>query len=69
MIKKEMTFAEALEKYPKIAEVFMKNGLFCCGCSMSQMESIEQGCQAHGVDTEKLIKELNKSIKHEGQNL
>lgn len=59
MITKDMTFKEALEKYPKTAEIFLKHGLFCVGCPMAQQETIEQGCKAHGIDAEKLIKELN----------
>ena len=57
MIDKEMTFAEVLKKHPKTVEFFMENGMGCCGCPMAQMETLEQGFKAHGLDTEKLIKE------------
>ena len=63
MITKEMTFAEVLEKHPETVEVFLKNGLHCIGCPVASSESIEDGAKAHGIDVDKLIKEINKVIK------
>ncbi len=34
-------------------------GLFCGGCPMAQFEALEDGARAHGVDVEKILKELN----------
>ena len=62
-ITKDMTIGDAISKYPKTVEVFLKNGLGCVGCGMAQMESIEQGAKAHGIDVKKLVSELNKSVK------
>jgi len=58
-ITKDMTFGELLSKHPEAAEKLAEQGLFCGGCPMAQMESIEDGAKAHGVDVEKLIKDLN----------
>jgi hybrid cluster-associated redox disulfide protein len=60
-ITKEMTFAELIGSNPKAAMKLAEQGLFCGGCPMAQFESIEDGAMAHGVDVDKLIKELNKS--------
>ena len=64
-ITKEMTFAELLEKFPEAANNLAEKGLFCGGCPMAQLENIEHGAMAHGLDPEKLIKELNKELKNE----
>ena len=62
-ITKKMTFAELIEKYPKIAKKLAKKGLMCVGCPMAMMETIEQGAVAHGLDPDKLVKELNSLKK------
>ena len=59
-IKKNMTFSELFEIKPKASEKLAEQGLFCAACPMAQMETIEQGCDAHGLDVDKVIKELNK---------
>ena len=62
-LKKDMTFAELIKVNPKAAMRLAEMGLFCGGCPMAQFETIEQGAVAHGVDAEKLIKELNTEKK------
>ncbi len=62
-ITKEMTFAELLEKYPAGANILAERGLFCGGCPMAQLETIENGAKAHNIDAEKLIEELNLKFK------
>ena len=62
-INKEMLIGDLVSKHPNAVEVLLKNGIHCVGCPMTSFESIEQGCKAHGIDAEKLIKELNKVIK------
>jgi hybrid cluster-associated redox disulfide protein len=59
---KDMTIEEALELNPKAREVFAKFGMGCFVCSGALMETIEEGAQAHGIDVEQLVKELNKLI-------
>jgi hybrid cluster-associated redox disulfide protein len=62
-ITKNMLIGEVISKYPKTIEVFLKQGLGCIGCGMAQLETIEQGAKAHGIDIKKLVDELNKVIK------
>lgn len=62
-ITKDMTLGEIAEKHPKAAEVLLKYGLHCIGCSVAVWETLEQGAAAHGIqgkELEKLLKELNK---------
>jgi hydroxylamine reductase len=64
-ITKKMTFAEVLEKHPEVAGVLMEKGMHCIGCPMSQMESLEDGIKAHGLNVDEIVKELNKKIKND----
>lgn len=62
-ITKKTLFCEVLNKYPESIKIFLKYGMHCVMCPAASSETIEQGALAHGVDPEKLVKELNKAIK------
>ncbi|MCL2761397.1 MAG: DUF1858 domain-containing protein [Desulfuromonadales bacterium] len=57
---KDMTFEEAIRSNPEVLKVLKKFNLGCIGCMGAQHESLEQGCNAHGLDVETLLKELNQ---------
>ncbi len=59
-ITKDNTIEEIVSKYPETMLVFMKHGLHCVGCHVSAFESIEQGAEAHGIDVDALVADLNK---------
>lgn len=62
-ITRKTKIGELLGTNPKLAEVLMGAGMGCCGCPMAQMETLEEGCKAHGMsdeDIEKLLKKVNK---------
>ncbi len=63
MITKKNTFKEVIEKHPETIKVFMDSGMHCIGCPMAQMETIEQGCEVHGIDAGELVKKLKKVIR------
>jgi len=58
-ITKDMTFMELMELDSEAGEKLGERGLFCGGCPMAQFETIENGALAHGIDVDKLIRELN----------
>jgi hybrid cluster-associated redox disulfide protein len=48
---------------PELAGMLLSSGMGCMGCPMAQMETIEEGCRAHGMDDkeiDELIERLNK---------
>lgn len=59
-ITKDTLISDALKINPKAAEILMGFGMGCLGCPSSQMESLEQAAEIHGIDLEKLLEELNK---------
>ena len=65
-ISKDSLINDMIQKYPSLAEDFFKLGMMCIGCPMSQAETIEQGCQVHGMtekQIQKFIDMLNKKIE------
>ena len=59
-IKKEMTIGELLEQAPEKAEILLEAGMHCLGCPASQMETLEEACEVHGIDIDEIIEKLNK---------
>lgn len=57
---KDMTFAQALQSSPEVAKVLRKYNLGCIGCMGAQNETLEQGCSAHGLDVNDILKDLNE---------
>jgi len=47
---KDMTFAQALQTHPEVAQVLRKYNLGCIGCMGD----------AHGLDVNDLLKDLNE---------
>ena len=62
-ITKEMPILETVQKYPKTVDVFMKHGMGCIGCAAAHFENIAQGATAHGIDIDKLMKDLNQAVE------
>jgi hybrid cluster-associated redox disulfide protein len=58
-ITKDMTFAQVMRMHPDVVKVFAKYNLGCIGCMGAQAESLEQGCAAHGLKVDEVLKDLN----------
>ncbi len=58
-----MPIGQVIREHPKTVPVFLRNGLSCIGCPMASMETVEQGALSHGIDVDRLMKELNASEK------
>jgi hybrid cluster-associated redox disulfide protein len=61
-ITKDMTFFELMRAYPESVKVLQKHHLGCVGCMGAQNESLEQGANAHGLDINVLLQDLNDAL-------
>ena len=59
-IEKTTTIGEILEKAPEKADLLLEAGMHCLGCPASQMETLEEACDVHGIDADELVEKLNK---------
>lgn len=59
-IERTTTIGEILEKAPEKADLLLEAGMHCLGCPASQMETIEEACEVHGIDADELVEKLNK---------
>lgn len=57
-ITKDTTIGELLHVDPDIAGVLTNIGMHCIGCPSSQMETIEQAAEVHGLDADDLLEDI-----------
>ena len=62
IITPDMPIGDVVRKYPDTVNVFLSHGLMCVGCAVARFESIRQGAQAHGIDVDTLVEDLNKAV-------
>ena len=63
MFTKNSTLGEILKVNPENATILMGFGMHCCGCPMSQMETLEEACMVHDLDVDFVLEKLNEDIK------
>ncbi len=62
-ISKTTMIGELLQINQNIAPVLLNIGMHCLGCPSSQMETIEQAAQVHGIDPDALVNEINEFLE------
>ena len=50
--------------HPETAELLFSIGLHCLGCPSSGVETVSDAAAVHGLETEKLVAQLNNIIKN-----
>ncbi len=58
-ITKESKIKEIIDKKPEAVSVFQKYGLGCVGCFAASMESVKEAAEAHGIDLNSFLNDLN----------
>lgn len=59
MITKDMTIQKIIETNEGVVPILMAAGMHCLGCAMAHGETLEQACAVHGIDVDKLAKQIN----------
>ena len=62
-ITKNMTIGQVIKLNSNLTKVLEGFGLHCLGCPMSQMETLEEASEVHGVDIDFMIEKLNENLK------
>ncbi len=58
-VDKDTRIGDLLEQAPEKAEILLNAGMHCIGCPASQMETIEEACEVHGIDVDEVVEKLN----------
>lgn len=59
-INKDTKIGEILQSAPEKADILIEIGMHCLGCPASQMETLEEACDVHGIDVNEVVEKLNK---------
>ena len=62
-ITKDMKISEIMALNELIAPFLMQNGMGCVSCAASQAESLEEACEAHGINVDELTEDLNDVLR------
>ena len=57
---KETQIGEIIMKAPEKADILMEAGMHCLGCPASQIETLEEACEVHGIDVQEVLDKLNE---------
>ncbi len=61
-ITPEMSIGDVLRQHPGTMNVFFQHGLHCVGCAIARFEDIRAGAEAHGIDVDLLMEDLNQAV-------
>ncbi|MBQ8111246.1 MAG: DUF1858 domain-containing protein [Clostridia bacterium] len=61
-VDRTMSIGQVLDIDRTTAPIMMEYGMHCMGCPFSMMETLEQGCAAHGTDVDELVEKLNAHL-------
>ena len=56
---KDTKIGEILEKAPEKADILLEIGMHCLVCPASQMETLEEACDVHGIDVNEVLEKIN----------
>lgn len=59
----DMIIADVLKMDRGTIPIFLNSGMHCLGCPSASGESIAEACAVHGIDADKLVKELNDFLE------
>ena len=52
---KDTQIGEIIMKAPEKADILMEAGMHCLGCPASQIETLEEACEVHGIDVQEVL--------------
>ena len=61
-IEKTTLISEIMMNAPETTPLFQSIGMHCMGCALASGENVEEACEAHGVNADLFVEEVNKFI-------
>ena len=62
-ITKNTTIGEVLKINPNAEVILQGFGMHCFHCPMSQMETLAEAGEVHGIDVDLMVKKLNETVE------
>jgi len=61
-VTKTMIIGEILQINPGLVPILLNSGMHCLGCPSSQVESLQDACEVHGINVDSLVDKLNEYL-------
>lgn len=58
-ITRDTLIGDLLETAPEKADILLEAGMHCLSCPASQMETIAEACEVHGIDVDEILEKIN----------
>ena len=58
-VTKDTLIGDMLVMDRGIAVILMQSGMHCVGCPSSAGETLDEACAVHGMDTDKVLSDIN----------
>ena len=58
-VTKDTLIGDMLVMDRGIAVILMQSGMHCVGCPSSAGETLDEACAVHGMDTDKVLADIN----------
>jgi hybrid cluster-associated redox disulfide protein len=62
-IDENISIGDLISKWPETMELFQKYNMGCQECMSAEYETLKQGLEAHGINFNQFIQELEEYIK------
>ena len=66
-VDKDMLIGELINVDINIVPILMGAGMHCVGCPSAQMESLDEACMVHGLDTDMMVAAINEYLSAKEQ--
>lgn len=64
-VTKDMTIAQIMQIDANIIPMLLDAGMHCIGCPSAQGESLAEACFVHGIDSDRLVDDINSFLSAE----
>ena len=61
-VTKDTLIGDMLVMDRGIAVILMQSGMHCVGCPSSAGETLDEACAVHGMDTDKVLADMNEYL-------
>ena len=61
-VEKHMLISDVLRVDRGIETILFNSGMHCLGCPSSQMESLEDACMVHGLNSDAILSQINQYL-------
>ena len=61
-VTKDTLIGDMLVMDRGIAVILMQSGIHCVGCPSSAGETLDEACAVHGMDTDKVLADINEYL-------